>query len=740
MKFMLPLILLGVATANSATPPADVPPIAAAASDAREPPLGASQAERERAARQLAIQDLISADDQLRLARAALARLDPRSATSERALLLGLECRALYRRDEIDAAQAVCNQSLRLARAANEAAPTAQALRLLAFLKAKGGDPIAAAPLFRQSLEIARAANLDDQQAAALNGLGITALSFGVYHEAADYFDNALDAARRTGDRGLQVMVEVNFGSLQIEIGDNATAIQTLQRAHDDAQRLGNQQIVLLSAAGLAAAYSVAGNVAEADAQLRDHLAAQTDPALDSGIRSRLLTVAAGVALLQKRFDVAARLARQAAQAGSRFPFWRISASLVLAEVQIATGQQDAALALLERLLSEAEHFPALHHDVSVRKAELLAARGDWREAFLVLQHQDANLAGTSRSRALQQAAFMRDLRESDARERELEQLRARNAVIEAHAAGDRQQRNVAVAVSTLGLLIAVLLWIVWSQRNETRARRRLEQAVELRTQELSEQMERRRALEQQLDHKLRLEAVGQLTGGVAHDFNNLMTIVQQSAELLRLNPAIAADAAALGLVAECTQAAQAGGAISRQLLAFARRQPLQPQRVELGRHLEASRGLLERAAGEDRILQIDCSAIAATVDVDPGQLNAALVNLVSNARDATQQGGQITVITGSVTLPDAAFSTDHLPRGRYATLEVRDGGHGMDAATLRRAIEPFFTTKPVGVGTGLGLSMVHGFVTQSGGGLHIESQPGDGTRMVMVLPEVSAS
>ncbi len=735
----LPLLLLLLAPTAKAQPAHEV---LNRENTARQRSLlqSGTPAEREHAAIVLGTEDLLSADEELTLARAVGARLTSATATAERALLLGLECRGLYRRNDVQAARVACDAALRLAREANQAATLAHTLRLVGSLRSKSGDPVGAVPVLRQALDVARAAELDDLQAAALNSLGAAAESIGAYSESAEYYASALEAAQRAAHVGLQAKIEVNRGLLQILTGDTNGALAALDSAHNLALRAGDAQMLLLSAAGLAEANLAAGRIDAARAAVRAHGDAHDDPSVDSNVRSRLMIVAARMALADRQFDIAAQLAARAAEAAVAFPFLQVGARAVQVQVLSATGRRAEALALLDELLPQARAFLELHHDLALAKAEQLALLGQWRAAFVVLQEEARNFSSAARARTLQQVAFIRDQREAEGRERELAALRERNAVTEAHAARDRTQRNVALAISALSLVVVVLLWIVWSQRNASRVRRELEAEVERRTQELSTQMERRRTLELQLDHKLRLESVGRLTGGVAHDFNNLMTIVQHAAELLRLRPAVAGDEAAIGLVAECTQAAQAGGAISRQLVAFARQQPLTPQRLDLAAFLEKSRALLVRAAGEGRVFEIRTMPGPIEVHADGGQLTAALVNLVTNARDFTAAGGHISIAARPVTLPGEAFAAGTLPAGRYAALEVSDDGRGMDAETLRRAIEPFYSTKELGAGAGLGLSMVHGFATQSGGDIAIDSQPGRGTRIVLLLPEVLAS
>lgn len=233
------------------------------------------------------------------------------------------------------------------------------------------------------------------------------------------------------------------------------------------------------------------------------------------------------------------------------------------------------------------------------------------------------------------------------------------------------------------------------------------------------------------LQRAQKLEAVGRLTGGVAHDFNNLLTVVIGALDLMQRRPDDAVRRermieAALG-------AARRGERLTQQLLAFSRRQALKPEPVAVDAVLLESEPLLRRVVGETASLCLDLRASGAIANVDPSQFEAAIMNLVVNARDATPPGGSIRVETSAVRL--AARQVEPLEPGDYICVAVQDTGAGMDEATIARAFEPFFTTKAAGHGTGLGLSQVYGFAHQSGGAVTLRSAPGDGSRVCIYLP-----
>ena len=242
---------------------------------------------------------------------------------------------------------------------------------------------------------------------------------------------------------------------------------------------------------------------------------------------------------------------------------------------------------------------------------------------------------------------------------------------------------------------------------------------------------------EEQLLHAQKMEAVGQLAGGIAHDFNNLLTGILSYSDLvlqeLRPDDPIRAD------LEQIRHAGQRAAALTRQLLAFSRRQVLQPRVLSLNASVTELDSLLHRLLGADITLETELDPGLWYVLADPGQLEQVLVNLVVNARDAMPDGGVVTVTTAPAELSDdQARRFGSIVPGPCAILTVSDTGSGMDEETRLRVFEPFFTTKPVGKGTGLGLSMVYGIVEQHGGAITVESSPGHGTTFRIYLPRVA--
>jgi len=245
--------------------------------------------------------------------------------------------------------------------------------------------------------------------------------------------------------------------------------------------------------------------------------------------------------------------------------------------------------------------------------------------------------------------------------------------------------------------------------------------------------LNQRRRTEEQLAHSQRLDAVGKLTGGVAHDFNNLLTIISGNLQLLESR--IKGDPEGSDMIASALRASGRGAELTSKLLAFARRQRLTPQAVDPKQALGDIAEMMRRTLGSSiRIVVNDCLEPLPAAFADPTQLDSAMINLALNARDAMPQGGVITLSVGEVWVA-ARDSRPDLEPGHYIVFWVEDSGHGMSPDTLQRAIEPFFTTKDSGKGSGLGLSMVYGFVRQSGGSLLVESREGYGSRIRLYLP-----
>jgi PAS domain S-box-containing protein len=259
-------------------------------------------------------------------------------------------------------------------------------------------------------------------------------------------------------------------------------------------------------------------------------------------------------------------------------------------------------------------------------------------------------------------------------------------------------------------------------------------------TRDITDRHEAQLALEEAritLFQSQKLDAIGQLTGGVAHDFNNLLMAILGSLDLLRKRLP-ADDPRTKALLENAVQGAERGAALTQRMLSFARKQELQLEGVDIPMLVQGMTGLFDRSAGPGVRLQTRFPPRLPPAMTDANQLETALLNLVVNARDAMPHGGDI-LIEASEEVVGLGSDSD-LPAGRYVRVAVIDDGEGMDDITLARAAEPFFTTKGVGKGTGLGLAMVHGLAEQSGGRLKLSREPGRGTRVELWLPQADAT
>jgi signal transduction histidine kinase len=285
------------------------------------------------------------------------------------------------------------------------------------------------------------------------------------------------------------------------------------------------------------------------------------------------------------------------------------------------------------------------------------------------------------------------------------------------------------ILLVTMGALVIAVLSLAQAQLS-----RRHQQLTSVNSR-LHDEMEERRKTEEALRQSHKMEAVGQLSGGIAHDFNNLIMIVKGNLRLLRRK--LGEDQAqAATYITSADEALDRAAYLTQRILAFSRRQPLTPQRVNLSTLAEGLSELLRHSVGEKVEISLRLNS-AWSVLCDINQMENVILNLAINARDAMPKGGRMVIETGDVTItkPLPELESQNFVPGDYASLTVIDTGMGMSEDVRHRAVDPFFTTKPQGKGTGLGLSMTFGFVRQSGGYLTIESAPDKGTAVTILMP-----
>jgi signal transduction histidine kinase len=318
-------------------------------------------------------------------------------------------------------------------------------------------------------------------------------------------------------------------------------------------------------------------------------------------------------------------------------------------------------------------------------------------------------------------------------------QEKARIGTVYLWATEETPQRRIArymgiALLLIMGALVLVVLGV--SQRALARANTELELRAETLgalNAQLKTEMEERRKTEEALRQSQKMEAIGQLSGGIAHDFNNLLMIAMGNLQLLQRR--LGTEAKPLErYIQSAEEGLRRAASLTQRLLAFARRQPLTPRSVKLSELIEGMTALVHQSVGEHVEIALHLDA-QWPVLCDVNQMENVILNLAINARDAMPDGGRLEIATRDIANMTPPFDAESFVTGDYVELCVRDNGLGMDEETRRQAIDPFFTTKPMGQGTGLGLSTAFGFVRQSGGYLGIESAPGSGTMIAILLP-----
>lgn len=393
----------------------------------------------------------------------------------------------------------------------------------------------------------------------------------------------------------------------------------------------------------------------------------------------------------------------------------------------IVTGEEPYLEPYYNALKSLKERTPQLERLVSDNAAQMgtlealkivVAARLQRLAEGIEIRRKSGLEAASEYVRTHNGAQLMRAAREqiTTLRNREAELLKARRA------AAARADWMLALA-NGLGVILAIVvagLWIVRLRRT---------------TRQLEDNIAERNAAEAQVRQMQKMEAVGQLTGGIAHDFNNMLAVIISALTLLQKRLA-AGDTAQIPKLADAAlDGAHRAATLTKRLTAFSRQQALTPQPINCNKFVAGLSDLIERTIGGEIKIETVLGGGLWLTNIDPGQLENAILNLAVNARDAMPGGGKITIETSNAFLDERYGRMHGLKHGQYVLVALSDSGTGMPEDVIARAFDPFFTTKEVGKGTGLGLSQVHGFVRQSGGHVKIYSEPSEGTTVKIYLP-----
>ena len=393
-------------------------------------------------------------------------------------------------------------------------------------------------------------------------------------------------------------------------------------------------------------------------------------------------------------------------------------------------GREDA-----ERELSNIDRFAAsdaARVAEAHRLRELVAAKLDELQVTIDLRRNGRGNVALERVRAGRGKALMDEFRAMIA----AAEAREQGAVIDAMGAVDRGSARLRFVVIIAGiLLLGIATLMIFTVRNAMSELRASRDEARTAHERVLQEMGAREQAEAKVRQMQKMEAIGQLTGGVAHDFNNMLAVIMSALQLAQRRLARGETD-----IARFTDAAMDGArraaTLTSRLLAFARRQPLQPQVIEVNRAIGGMSDLLKRTLGENISLEVVLSAGAWRAFADQSELENAILNVCVNARDAMPEGGKLTIETSNAFLDEAYAATNsEVTPGQHVMIAITDTGGGMPPEVQARVFEPFFTTKEVGKGTGLGLAHVHGFLKQSGGHVAIYSEIGVGTTVKLYLP-----
>ncbi len=616
---------------------------------------------------------------------------------------------------------------------------TAIAWHLLSNLYLRSGQLVQALEFNQRALMAAERSGLRSELSEIHNSRGVTYLELGLPIQAFAHFELAHQYLADTQNPSIGRILAFNLGVSQLRAKLYEEAKQTFVAALPWVSESGSTNWMTIALTYLARADIGLGDPDAAISRLQPHLLAHAKD-IDSNTHLNAEAALAEALLAQGKVDQALaklKLALQQAKASNN-KSRADQLQLILARAHNHAGNPMAALDTLEKLkpnLDQEAPTDSLTQALRI-SASSHAALGDYAAAFAEqAQAQEAERLTENSSFKTQLSLLHAKLdRDTKAHELMLSQQRERELFMQT-----RLSQTVLVGSLLLGGLLVLVVYLLLSRifqkrlaERERYASSRLEAQVVERTQALESTMaarlnveEDRRLLQQSLFEGEKLRALGQLTGGVAHDFNNLMTVVTLSAELLK-DDLTEDQTRAEQSVNDILRAAESAADITSGLLAYARKQPLKPERLELQEFTNELLPIFQRSLDENITLRINAPQ-RCQVAVDRSQLTTCLLNLLLNAKEALTEGGAIVITV-------EAAPTE---QGEFVRISVTDNGRGMRANELKLATDPFFTTKATNQGSGLGLSMVFGFVKQSGGDLNITSTENLGTEVTISLPTV---
>lgn len=648
-----------------------------------------------------------------------------------------LACETRIRAGDMDNASTHCEKTrMMLDQGVDDPVSEAVGYNALGYYVVRQGKPELALDYFEMALTRVSGSVDDALRVQLLHNRGVALMLYGLADLAIEAFETA-DAEKDalSVDDQLPRILAYNLAYLQAQRGEHEAALTSYAIVVPWLESTGQTTRAYIGHVQVALSLSALGRHQESLDELQPWID-RPDIAVtpDSAAQASLAMGKAQLGLGDEEQGLDSLLQGIAIARNADNPTRLRELSLAYSGILIKRGEYLVAMAYLKGLIARLDESGVVEGRANTHRllATAYAGLNDFSTAYAHSLAADAAERVAQSDETIRRLTSLRVNNELDVKEQEL----ALSIEREVSAKASQSLVDFTLWAIIVGLLAAlVFVYLLLSRRNNRReasyqrqTARQLQKEVELRTADVERELEKRHTLEQTkaaLELRLmkddKLRSLGQLTGGVAHDFNNLMTIILLSAELL--TPEMNREQQKL--VGDIIGATESGKAITRGLLAYARQQTLRPAILNLDNYLEDHKTLFQRSLDESLQFSINfmLGGSGSAIEVDEGQLTSCLLNLIFNAREASLENGLITL---SVTDRD----------GRVA-IEVGDTGRGMAEKEIEMATEPFYSTKTVSEGSGLGLSMVYGFMKQSGGDMIIESQPGVGTTVVLLFDRV---
>lgn len=614
-----------------------------------------------------------------------------------------------------------------------------------------------ATALLLSAIELSKEHNNLSDVSFAYSVLGHIAEASGAIDKAYEYFQTALDSAVQTNNAELSAQVGINMIELALSEDNAELAEEFVQRVEPWIEKSSEQRIRHLLALRRQDLRNKMGDSIDAAREIQ-RLIDKLEPNADSQLLGLHYLSLASAQVAAGNFGDAIKSADLCISRVEQIMRTWSMARIIRLKAVFGLGDSESALVAIDELLADTRL--AIIHRIELLefRSMVMASMSRFREALDSLTQCRKVEAQRNTQRAQEIAAFISSSYGIQQRELELAASKARESTAiaqselnESVARQKTAETSRAKLVRDGSALLAVLsvVGIAFYLRatnkrrtdriqaqHEREMNEELTRRLSLQTAELKEQISTRQQLELAMERKFRVEALGKLTGGVAHDFNNLLTVITHSTELIRLENQQLSDES-LRLLDAIICSAESGASIVNQLMAYARQQPLISKPLLVSDWQNSNRNILKQVLGKSiQYVEIN-NAQDAAICIDSAQLTTAVINLLANARDALQSGiGRVEFSIERLRLDgESARVWNGVAPGEYCLFEVRDQGKGMTADELAHACEPFFTTKELGSGTGLGLSTVVGFVKQSGGEFGLQSELGTGTTAWFILP-----